>query len=133
MKRLAIGALALIVIVVLWLASYVAAAESGEVVVLYAGDRETRLWVVEHDGALWLRGDPGSGWVTALRADPEVAVDRADERRDFIAEPVPEELATINELMAEKYGFGHRYIGMFLGGFKDAVPVRLTPRDGEGD
>jgi len=132
-KRLAIGALALVVVVVLWLASYVAAAESGEVVVLHAGDTETRLWVVEHDGALWLRGDPGAGWVAALRADPEVVVDRADERRDFIAEPVPEELATINELMAEKYGRGHTYIGFFLGQWKDALPIRLTLRDGEGD
>jgi hypothetical protein len=133
MRQLAIVALALLVIVVLWLASYVAAGESGEVVVLHAGDTETRLWIVEHDGALWLRGDPDAGWVAALRAEPEVVVDRADERRDFIAEPVPEELATINELMAEKYGVGHAYIGFFLGQWKDALPIRLTLRDGAGD
>jgi hypothetical protein len=133
MKRLAIGALALIVIVVLWLASYVAAAESGEVVVLHVGDTETRLWVVEHDGALWLRGEPDAGWVAALRADPEVVVDRGGERGAFSAEPVPEELETINELMGEKYGRGHTYIGFFLGQWKDALPIRLTPRDVEDD
>jgi hypothetical protein len=41
------------------------ASETGEVVVLTSVDQATsaptttRLWVVDHDGAMWLRGDAG--------------------------------------------------------------------------
>jgi len=128
-RRLLIGVLALVVLVVLWLASYVAAAESGEVVVLHAGDTETRLWVVDHDGVAWLRGSPGSGWMKALVTDADVVYDRGEHRIEATAEVVPEALDTINELMGEKYGLGHRYIGLFLGGWKNSAPVRLTPRN----
>ena len=42
--------------------------ETGEVVVLTSLDQATsastttRLWVEDHDGAMWLRGDAASGW-----------------------------------------------------------------------
>ena len=43
------------------------ASETGEVVALTSVDQATsaptttRLWVVDHDGAMWLRGDDASG------------------------------------------------------------------------
>ena len=48
------------------------ASESGEVVVLESQDdqgevQSTRLWVVDHDGSMWLRaGDDQSGWYQRL-------------------------------------------------------------------
>ena len=47
------------------------ASESGEVVELITEDANgeqfaTRLWVADHDGAIWLRADSGSGWYQRL-------------------------------------------------------------------
>ena len=47
------------------------ASESGEVVELITQDANgeqltTRLWVADHDGAMWLRADSGSGWYQRL-------------------------------------------------------------------
>ena len=60
-----------------------AASETGEVVVLTSVDQATsapattRLWVVDHDGAMWLRGDAASGWTQgALAQYMQVASDR---------------------------------------------------------
>ncbi len=58
------------------------ASESGEVVVITtrdaAGDaRDTRLWVLDHQGSAWLRsGSPHSGWYQRTLANPQVGVQR---------------------------------------------------------
>ena len=50
------------------------ASETGEVVVLTSVDQATsaptttRLWVVDHYGAMWLRGDAASGWTQRVLA-----------------------------------------------------------------
>ena len=111
------------------------ASESGEVVVLHTADASgeahtTRLWVVEHDGAWWLRaGSPDNAWLARLRERPEVEVERRGEARAFTAVPVPEARDPINDLMREKYGLADRWIDWTLGR-EDAVPVRLEPREG---
>ena len=66
------------------------ASESGEVVVLESQDdqgelQSTRLWVVDHDGSMWLRaGDGQSGWyqrlMTNVQAGQAVYVTREGDR-----------------------------------------------------
>ena len=128
----------LVVLVALVLAFglfYVALGESGEVVVLETSDtegtHETRLWVVDDDGAAWLRtGDPRSPWLARLRARPEVAVTRGGERREYRARVV-DDAATrerINALTLEKYGWRESSLRAMGMGPEGTTPVRLEPR-----
>jgi hypothetical protein len=110
-------------------------AESGEVVVLETRDaagavHETRLWVVDYEGSAWLRtGEAQAPWLARLRANPEVAVTRGGERREYRA-GVVEDAATreqINTLELQKYGWREsvlRVAGMDPAG---ATPIRLEP------
>lgn len=127
--------LAGIVAVLLLLAgAYFAMAESGEVVVLETRDadgaHQTRLWVVDHEGAAWLRtGDPKSPWLARLRADPQVAVTRAGERREYRALPI-EDAATrdrINALTLEKYGTAEQILRAVMMDPTGVTPIRLEP------
>jgi hypothetical protein len=108
------------------------ASESGEVVVLRTRDasgaaHETRLWVVDHDGAMWLRaGNPAGGWFARLSANPEVEVERRHETLALRAVPEPEARDAINALMQEKYGWADSYVSFFFPRSKK-VPVRLVP------
>jgi hypothetical protein len=114
---------------------YVVLAESGEVVVLEttdaAGAHETRLWVVDHEGAAWLRtGDPTSPWLARLRANPEVSVTRNEEHRTYRA-VIVEDSATrerINALVLEKYGWRESTLRAFGMGPAGTTPIRLDPR-----
>jgi hypothetical protein len=114
---------------------YVVLAESGEVVVLEtrdaAGAHETRLWVVDHEGAAWLRtGDPASPWLGRLRANPEVALTRNAERRAYRA-VVVDDAATrghINALVLEKYGWRESVLRTMGMGPEGTTPIRLDPR-----
>lgn len=75
-----IGLLALALVVVMGVSML--ASESGEVVVLTTkdaagGPHETRVWIVDDGGALWLRaGNPTSRWLLAIQRDPTVEVER---------------------------------------------------------
>ena len=108
------------------------ASESGEVVVLRTRDaagaaHETRLWVVDHDGALWLRaGNPEHGWFPRLAADPSVRLTRGGQALGLRATPVPEARDKINDLMHEKYGWADDYVCFFFPREKK-IPVRLDP------
>ncbi len=121
----AIFALLAIVIVLQIIAS-----ESGEVVVINtrdaAGDaRETRLWVVDHQGSAWLRsGSPHSGWYQRTLANPQIGVQRGAKSFAAVAHPDADAKDTINRLMNDKYGWADDYIGMLFGR-DDAVPIRL--------
>jgi len=115
---------------------YAVLAESGEVVVLETRDaggvaHETRLWVVDHEGAAWLRtGDPTSPWLGRLRVTPEVAVTRNGERREYravvVEDPAPR--AAINALVLEKYGWRESTLRAFGMGPAATTPIRLEPR-----
>jgi hypothetical protein len=110
----------------------VVASESGEVVVLRTRDAsgavlETRLWVVDHDGSMWLRaGNPAGGWFARLSENPEVEVERRHETLAFRAVPEPEARDAINALMQEKYGWADSYVSFFFPRARK-VPVRLVP------
>lgn len=125
---------ALAALVALGVGSMVAS-ESGEVVVLRTTDtagelHETRLWIVEDGGHVWLRsGSDAAGWFVQLRERPDVTVVRDGEELDVRAVPEVPARERINERMNEKYGWADSYIG-FLFGRDDAVPVRLDPKEG---
>ncbi len=127
----------------LFVASWIGASESGEVVTLRvrADDgevHETRLWVVEYDGRLWLRaGDPRSPWLARVKQHPAVEIERNEEPRHFRATLVRDAdvLAHVNARVLEKYGFAERYMLMLkhhLMGLdlSDATAVRLDPETG---
>ncbi len=123
------GALVALLLVVIVLE--VVASESGEVVVVTTTDAEgaqaeTRLWVVDHDGSVWLRsGSPASGWYQRMQANPEVTVERDGQTFTAQIEPLPAMRDAINAEMADKYGWADAYIGMLFGR-EDAIPIRLV-------
>jgi hypothetical protein len=93
------------------------------------GTSETRLWVVDDGGFAWLRsGVPTAGWLARIEAHPEVEVERAGTWQKFRAVPVrdPAVRDRIHGLVAEKYGFVDRIIGMMRDGNK-SVMIRLEP------
>jgi hypothetical protein len=110
------------------------ASESGEVVVLHTRDaqgvsHETRLWVVDHDGAQWLRaGNASVGWYARLAANPEVEIERRHDTLAYRAQPEPELRDTINERMQEKYGWADSYVCFFFPR-EHKIPVRLVPAE----
>ena len=110
----------------------VIASETGEVVVLKTHDDagelvETRLWVVDHENAQYLRAGPGSGWYLRLVAKPEVWLTRAGATATYAAAADLEARAEINRRMREKYAWRDQVVEMLVGR-EDAIPVRLTPR-----
>ena len=112
--------------------------ESGEVVVLESQDNQgelqsTRLWVVDHDGSMWLRaGDDESGWYQRLirnvEADQAVYVTRNGERFSPSVVSDPSQAAAVNGLMANKYGVSNDAISFLMGddGRQNAIAVRLS-------
>ncbi|RZO72466.1 MAG: hypothetical protein EVA67_01665 [OM182 bacterium] len=114
----------------------VIASESGEVVVLEtqseAGDnRVTRLWVVDHDASMWLRGDQNSAWYKRLAAQQRQGqpslLTRAAKTYVVFVDYEPEHTEAINDLMAEKYGWGDRFISAIGNDRASAVVLRIVP------
>jgi hypothetical protein len=99
-------------------------------------EHETQVWVVEGDGlpddaagVVFLRaGSPDASWLARLRARPEVALERGEERRAYLA--VPESDAAlrerVNRAMAAKYGVADRLIA-FVFDQRRSTPIRLVP------
>ena len=111
---------------------------SGEVVVLHTTDAAgathgTRLWIVEHDGSLWLRagaravGSRGS-WYARLRAQPVVELERGGRRHTLRALPEPAARAAVNARMREAYGLADHVIATFRDP-ASSMPVRLASVD----
>ncbi len=123
----------LAVAIVLLLAQAIAS-ETGEVVVLHTTDAKgqdatTRVWIIDHAGAQWLRaGDSESAWYVRLAAQPAIRVQRGDVVADYVAVPVPDERTLVNEAMRRKYGWRDALIGVMVGGRDRAIPIRLEPR-----
>jgi hypothetical protein len=114
----------------------IVASESGEVVRVTTvdgsgGQHETHLWVVDHDGHAWLRsGSPTSGWYGRLKETPTLDLERNGERREYTIVVDPSQIATINALMHEKYGWADSYVGVFIDHSK-SIAIRLDPRQPE--
>ena len=111
---------------------FLASETGGEVVVLRTSDaagetQETRLWIVQVDGADYLRaGNPQSSWLVRLRESPEVEVERAGVSAPYRAELVPEMSPKVDAMIAEEYGLADRYIGL-IRSEGESIAVRLDP------
>jgi hypothetical protein len=108
----------------------------GEIVTLETRDSEgqthaTRLWVVDHEGAAWLRsGMPTSAWYVRLVSNPNVQVTRDGSTQRYRAEPIhdPAVRDRIHALVAEKYGFSESFVAATRDGTL-SVPIRLIAID----
>jgi len=123
---------ALVAVIVVLAGLQMFASEVGEVVVITTRDADgtphrTRVWVVDHDGAQWIRsGSDSSGWFARLRAQPTLALQRDGATAEYRAVIVPEATEVVNELMAEKYGWADWYVGAIFPR-KRAIVMRLEP------
>ena len=124
----------LIAVPVLYGASvYVASEYGGEVVTLSTADNigrlvETNLWVVDFDGRPYVRaGSKNSGWIERIEATGDVELVRNGRTTEHFAEIVPDRTASVHVLMAEKYGFADRVVGI-MRDEEASVAVRLMPR-----
>jgi hypothetical protein len=133
--RLMLRAGAVVVLaLVLFFGVIILASESGEVVTLRTrdaagGEHATRLWVVDHGGAEWVRaGNPGKGWFERAQARPAVELVRrgvtSTRRAVVVADPVP--AGGVNAAFAQKYGAAD-WIVALAGGASRRVVVRLDP------
>lgn len=112
-----------------------AALEANEVVVLRTVDadgrpRETRTWVADDGGFAWIEAaNPDRPFLRHLVAHPEVELRRAGSVRRCRAEPManPDGHAHIRALLARRYGWADRWIGM-LTDTSRSVAVRLSCR-----
>lgn len=113
------------------------ALDTGEVVQLVTEDgrhreHETPLWIVELDGATYLRSFcRESGWIDRLERQPHVTLLRGSEREELLALVVddPRTRERVDSAMARKYGLAERLFRWVarLGGADDDLPVRLHP------
>ena len=94
--------------------------EAGEEVV-------TRLWVVDHDGHAYLRGDTDSDWFKRLQSSARFTLIRGEQAGDFTHTVKNENIDTVNELMREKYTWGDRVIEIAMGSRAASNAIELTP------
>lgn len=105
----------------------------GEVVTLRTADivgvmHDTSVWVVDDGGRQWVRaGSPKASWYERIVVKPEVELVRKGETGRYTAVPVEGSRERINALMAERYGWADRLIGL-MRSRDGAVAIRLDPR-----
>jgi hypothetical protein len=83
----------------------------GEVVTLETSDEggqsyRTKLWIVDLDGKLYVRGAPERPWVQRLGLRPQVTLTRGGKTESFRATVIldPSLADAVNRAMIEKYG-----------------------------
>jgi hypothetical protein len=116
---------------VLFLALYGALAELEEVVVLYSGDAELRLWIVDHDAVPWVSMPRSKAEQHALDG-AKLELLRAGETRCVVPRIVDDPVANRRtfDLRQEKYAI--QRLGGALGMFgdgpgPDTITLRLDP------
>ena len=125
LRALGVALLALLLI------TYVAG-EQTEVALLRTVDDagavfETKLWVVDHDGAAWVRvARPEREWFRRLREQPEIEIVRGDgppQKVRATPDPTEQTKAALDAAFREKYGFVDWWYGVLLR--RDPIPIRL--------
>lgn len=117
---------------VLFTAITLLALEGREVVVLRTFDaqghpRETRTWIADADGYAWIEAaNPERPFLLQLQANPEVELRRRGSLHHCraVSSPNPEGHQRIRRLLAAKYGWADRWIGM-LTDTSGSLAVRL--------
>ena len=110
----------------------IAASERVEVVQLHTIDETgeqvvTRLWVVDHDGHAYLRGETDSGWFKRVQSADRITLTRGEETFDFTHTLKNENINTITQLMRKKYTWGDQFIEAALGSRAESNAIELTP------
>ncbi|MEW6271433.1 MAG: nitroreductase/quinone reductase family protein [Thermodesulfobacteriota bacterium] len=129
---------ALLLVVAGFAAVTLAALEGKEVAVLRTSPgegaaRETRVWVAEHEGALWVEAaTPERDFYRDLLDSPQAELVRGGARQAVLARPQPGEdgHALVRSLLAAKYGWADCWVGL-LQDTSRSVAVRLD-RDPAG-
>jgi hypothetical protein len=132
---LRIAGAVLLALVLVGVATYIAG-EQTEVAVLRTFDpdgtpHDTKLWVVDHEGAPWVRvANPGREWFRRLAANPRAELVRGERVQVVVATPhdLAEVRAALDRSFREKYGATDWWYGVLLR--RQAVPVRLDPVSG---
>jgi hypothetical protein len=111
--------------------------EEGEVVTLETSDEvgqayPTRLWIVEFDGKLYVRGPLERPWVQRLSLRPQVKLTRNEKTGSFRAKVIPDpSLAeAVNRAMIEKYGRADGLVDRFFNRSPPAA-ILLEPTGAE--
>ncbi len=117
--------------VIVLIAITAALADKGEVVILKSRNGNqygigTRLWVVEVDGAIYVRGPNHSGWVERVRANPEVLLTRGEATAWYHAATSSDTRspAAVERAIVEKYGSAERWLDRVFDAW-DPIAVRL--------
>ena len=110
------------------------ALEGKDVAVLHTRDdaghpRQTRVWVAESDGALWVEAaTPEREFYRDLLVRPQVDVEHAGRAIRMVARPEPGAAGheRIRSLLHAKYGWADRWVAL-LQDTSRSVAVRLDP------
>jgi F420H(2)-dependent quinone reductase len=110
------------------------ALEGNEVVVVRTreadgGMRETRVWVAEQDGALWVEAaTPERDFYRDLVAQPSAELVRGERTLQVIAHPDPGATGhqRIRTLLAAKYGWADHWVAL-LQDTSRSVAIRFDP------
>ena len=123
-------------LIVVYLAFMFGVSERGEVVELITQDANgeqftTRLWIADHDGAMWLRANSGSGWYQRLvqhDVQRPATLLRGDATYSITSTSYPEMVKTLDTLMASKFGLGDTIVDA-LGGsaLATGIAVKVLP------
>lgn len=134
MKRLAIALVTVTGLFAAYVAAHWALIEVGrEVIVLRTENDggewiETRLWIVDDDGASWLHGGD-SNWMHNLRARPIVEIVRRGETHRYRARSLPGPHPKVHELLRAKYGVADRWVRFVGPDRASTTAVRLERLD----
>jgi len=132
MKTVLIVVLCVVVIVAVIVIAHMSLIEVGrEVVTLRTTDadgtiRETRLWIVDTDGATWLHS-AGAAWEKRFEGDPVVEVIRHGRTGRYRGTLVPGPHPDIDAALRQKYGIADRWVRLISPCGEDTIPVRLEP------
>ena len=131
MKWLVRALVALLVLGALYGALNYLASERVEVVTLHTVDaagqpKDTHIWIVDRQGAAFIRTREGSGWYARLAAAPSFELTRGAVRARYTAVSHPELRDEINTQFRDKYGWGDAFISFTLGGRDDAIALELV-------
>lgn len=103
----------------------------GEVVTLHTQDADgawqtTPLWIVDAQDGTYLRaGQPESGWLLRLRANPEVKLERDGKTQPVRLVETPEAVAAVNQMMSGKYGWADDFVGLMAGDRSQSLALKV--------
>lgn len=132
MRRFAIGLAAALSLAAACVLAHGALIEVGREVIVLRSEQddgtwlESRLWIVDDDGASWLHGGD-SRWMRNLMGRPVVEIVRRGETRRYRAQAVPGPHPRIDELLRAKYDLADRWVRFVAPDGESTAAVRLDP------